>query len=405
MFSIPSAVRRAIALLAQSGHVCYPVGGCVRDLHLGKAPSDWDLCTSALPETMIEVFADYPTFAVGVAHGTVGVMLEGMKLEITTFRADGAYSDARHPDAVSFGVSLEEDLARRDFTVCAMALDGAGETIDLFGGLADLRAGVLRAVGDPDLRFREDALRIMRCLRFAAVLGFEVAADTAAAVHRGKGALARIAHERIDAEWLKLLSGEKAADIIKEYAAVLAVALPQIQEGLTEQGRLSVGLWRMAAAQGLSARFARLLCGMGYDKAVLSTFTMDRSLREDVGFLMQYDASPVPAPKEVHRFLCEIGEGMARRCLPLLWKDKVGGEAALCEAERILSAHLPLTVAALVLRGDEIAARTGARGPEIGALLRALLEAVAMGACENTREGLLRQLTVLGETKKEGTAP
>lgn len=203
MFSLPAPVTQCLNALRRNGFAAHPVGGCVRDLLLGRTPGDWDIATSARPETVVGLFAK--TVPTGLKHGTVTVVLDGMSLEVTTFRSDGGYSDGRHPDTVVFGGSLEQDLARRDFTVNAMALAEDGSVIDPFGGQADLEKRLIRAVGDPDLRFQEDALRMFRAIRFAAQLGFEVEEKTFAAIGRLSDRAQYVSGERIKAEVEKTL--------------------------------------------------------------------------------------------------------------------------------------------------------------------------------------------------------
>ena len=179
----PAQVSAVLTRLEQAGFPAYAVGGCVRDTLLGRTPEDWDVTTAARPEQTAALFAGH-SIPTGLRHGTVTVRQDGLSVEVTTFRTDGPYSDHRRPDAVYFSDSLAEDLCRRDLTVNAMAMDVRGALTDLYGGQDDLRRGVLRCVGDPDRRFGEDALRIMRTLRFSSVLGFTVEERTAPAQHR-----------------------------------------------------------------------------------------------------------------------------------------------------------------------------------------------------------------------------
>ena len=183
---IPDTVQQIISTLNRSGHEAYAVGGCVRDSLLGRVPKDWDVCTSARPEEVIAAFPHHRIHTVGIQHGTVVLPLEGENYEITTFRADGDYSDHRHPDSVSFVSSLREDLARRDFTVNAMACHPELGLQDFFGGQEDLKRGLIRCVGTPQERFEEDGLRILRALRFAARYGFAIESATAQAIHEKK---------------------------------------------------------------------------------------------------------------------------------------------------------------------------------------------------------------------------
>ena len=224
---IPDYVNKIVVRFAAAGRRAYPVGGCVRDTLLGKTPGDWDLTTDAPPQETLALFGDsaYPT---GLKHGTVTVVQNGHSVEITTMRRDGAYLDKRHPESVMFTNSLTEDLARRDFTVNAMALTPDGGVCDPFGGQADLAARVLRCVGSAEERFEEDALRILRLLRFASVLGFSVASGTAEAAHAKRELLRSVAAERVYAELNKLLCGADAARMLLEFPDVLGVVIPEI---------------------------------------------------------------------------------------------------------------------------------------------------------------------------------
>lgn len=223
----PAQVSAILERLEQAGFAAYAVGGCVRDTLLGRVPQDWDVATSARPEQTAALFAgrSIPT---GLQHGTVTVRQEGLSVEVTTFRADGPYSDHRRPDAVYFSDSLAEDLCRRDLTVNAMAMDRRGVLTDLHGGREDLRRGLLRCVGEPDRRFDEDALRIMRTLRFASVLGFTVEERTAAALHRRAPLLGSIAAERLLSEMDRLLCGRYVLPVLLAYPDVLGVFLPEL---------------------------------------------------------------------------------------------------------------------------------------------------------------------------------
>ena len=225
--TIPAPVGEILKTLEAAGYGAWCVGGCVRDALLDRMPGDWDVTTSARPEETMALFAGraVPT---GLRHGTVTVKTEQGGVEITTLRRDGAYRDHRRPETVTFTDSLEEDLRRRDFTINAMAADLQGTLYDPLGGRADLTAKVLRCVGEPDRRFGEDALRILRGLRFAAELGVTVHPDTAVAIHRNRELLRAIAPERIWAELKKLVSGKWAAEVLRAYPDVAGVFWPEI---------------------------------------------------------------------------------------------------------------------------------------------------------------------------------
>ena len=218
---IPAATARAIGILEQHGYAAYLVGGCVRDACRGAQPYDWDIATSALPAEILKVFADFRTIPTGLRHGTVTVRMDGEPLEITTFRSDGVYTDHRRPDGVTFVDDLQADLVRRDFTVNAMAYNPRVGLVDLFGGCDDLEKGILRAVGDPDRRFDEDALRILRALRFAARFGFAIEARTGAAMRRKAHLLACVSRERVFEELKKLLMGAYAGKVLLDYADIV----------------------------------------------------------------------------------------------------------------------------------------------------------------------------------------
>lgn len=208
---LSAGARACLHTLTKAGFAAYPVGGCVRDLLLGRVPGDVDICTSARPE---EVMALFPrAVPTGIQHGTVTVPAEDGNLEITTFRREGGYADARHPDTVAFDVGLTEDLSRRDFTVNAMALTADGAVIDLFGGREDLKNKLIRCVGDPDRRFSEDALRMLRAVRFSAQLDFEIEERTRAALRRSAPLTARVSGERIKAEMEKTLLSSRPEKI------------------------------------------------------------------------------------------------------------------------------------------------------------------------------------------------
>ena len=228
VIKIPPQVNRAIEILQNSGHSAYVVGGAVRDVLMGKTAHDWDITTSALPEETLSAFSDFRTVETGLKHGTVTVIVDGMSLEITTFRIEGDYSDNRHPDKVDFTDKIEDDLSRRDFTVNAIAYSPQKGFADPFDGQSDIRKKIIRCVGNPDKRFGEDALRILRALRFSSVLGFEIDAETAESIRRNYKLLANISVERIFAETSKLLCGKYAGKILREFEDVFFFILPEL---------------------------------------------------------------------------------------------------------------------------------------------------------------------------------
>ncbi len=229
-FPLPGPVLRALTRLDENGFEAYCVGGCVRDYIMGITPHDFDITTDALPEQVIECFTDCRVIETGLKHGTVTVMQDGEPLEITTFRTDGTYSDGRHPDSVFFTRSLEEDLARRDFTVNAMAYSPTRGLVDPFGGKKHIEQKIICCVGEPDRRFGEDALRILRSLRFSSVLGFEIAADTAKSAIEKAPTLNKISGERIYSELVKLLCGDGAERVLCDFREIFAVIIPPLSD-------------------------------------------------------------------------------------------------------------------------------------------------------------------------------
>ena len=225
---VPVDVKNIIETLEANGYEAYAVGGCVRDTLLFRMPGDWDITTSALPQQTKELFKDYKTIDTGLKHGTLTVLINHMPFEVTTYRIDGEYGDNRHPKSVEFTKSLENDLARRDFTINALAYNPSAGLVDLYDGQAHIYNSIIKTVGNPDQRFNEDGLRIMRALRFSAVLGFQIEKETAEAIHRNKELLKNISAERLAVELTKLVCGKNAFNVLMEYADVLSVFIPEI---------------------------------------------------------------------------------------------------------------------------------------------------------------------------------
>lgn len=226
--NIPENVKKAIKILNSNGFSAYVVGGCVRDNIMGKVPHDWDITTDAAPLNIKNAFSNFKTFDTGIKYGTVSVIVDGETLEITTFRDEKIYSDHRAPDEVNFVGSLEEDLKRRDFTINALCTSGE-DIIDLFGGINDINNKTIRAIGNPDERFCEDALRILRALRFSSVLGFEIEEKTKKSIFKNRWLLRYVSRERIRDELLKLLSGKNAKSVLLDYKEIIAVIVPEVR--------------------------------------------------------------------------------------------------------------------------------------------------------------------------------
>ena len=395
----PPAVCHAIQALEQAGFCAYAVGGCVRDSLLGRPPQDWDLATSARPEQVRACFAGRRMIETGVQHGTLTVVLEDMPLEVTTFRGESAYRDHRHPDSVTFGTCLEEDLARRDFTINAMACRPAGPVIDPFGGQEDLKTKSLRCVGEPSRRFEEDALRIMRALRFAAALGFLLEEKTALALKNQAGLLRYVAAERLARELDGLLAGVLAPQVIWAYKEVMELLLPEIHPLLQEARWDQVA--RALAAQGDHIqKLGALLAWLGEPscRAALTRLRYDRSTIENVCLLAREVSSvPPPSPPEVLRLLHRAGAENARR-LAALWGAP--GEAVGRLLQELLQCGACYSLRQLAVTGADLAGLGAPPGPGMGALLRRLLEQVMDGALPNEKKALLAAAAVFIKPEK-----
>lgn len=224
----PEKILKAIALLESKGYSAYAVGGCVRDSIMGRTPNDWDMTTSATPAETRAVFKNFRTIATGIKHGTVTVIIDSEPVEITTMRVDGKYSDNRHPESVSFTKKIEDDLSRRDFTVNAMAYNPQTGIVDPFGGQNDIKSKTIRCVGNPDTRFNEDALRILRAIRFSSVLGFDIDEKTSQSITNNRSLLQNISKERIRVELIKMLCGQNTEKILTDYKSVIFEIIPEL---------------------------------------------------------------------------------------------------------------------------------------------------------------------------------
>lgn len=225
-------VDEILERLENCGYEAYTVGGCVRDAIMGRSAHDTDITTNAVPEQVMEAFSGYKVIPTGLKHGTVTILKNGVPYEITTYRIDGEYKDSRRPESVEFTASLTEDLARRDFTMNAIAMDRHGNIADPFCGQADIENKIIRCVGDPEQRFTEDALRIIRAVRFASQLGFTIEEKTAEAVHSMRARLKNISAERIRSELDKLLCGKNCIDVLLEYSDIITTIIPEFEPSI-----------------------------------------------------------------------------------------------------------------------------------------------------------------------------
>lgn len=380
---LPEYVRRLMALLEASGEEAYVVGGGLRDALLGKEPSDYDLATSASPERMCEIFSDFRTVGSGLKHGTLTVICDRHPIEITTFRVDGSYTDSRHPDSVSFTRSIEEDLARRDFTVNAMAYNERRGLIDLYGGREDLRDGVIRAVGDPERRFQEDALRILRAFRFSALLGFDIDAPTLAAAEKCRGGLDNIARERIGSEFLKLICAphpERPLLLMRE-CGVLSAALLDYQPDVA----LIEALAKMPDEVGARLGFLLVDCDACAARDIIASLRCSNRQKQDALALRENARYRVATRRDAARLCSLMRDGAYSAALASVLLG-VSDENA---TELVLRNAAPRSVDELAIGGRELCA-LGARGRQVGELLSYMLERTADDPSLNREDALLK---------------
>ena len=412
--AVPANVRAVCATLTEAGYQAVTVGGAVRDALLGRAPGDWDVATSAHPEQVLELFRH--TIPTGLQHGTVTVVTgKGVEshVEVTTFRGEGAYSDARRPDHVVFGVPLVEDLARRDLVVNAIAYDPAkDQLIDPFHGREDLAARVLRAVGDPVARFTEDGLRVMRAVRFAAKLEFALDPATETGIAAALPSLAKVSRERISDELRKLLAAREPSRglVVAARVGIIETILPAL--AMNETDHEGIAAWaarvdRATPATRLAALFAPL-ARRSLDE--VSARHLDRDVQTEVaGIAKALKFSNAEAdvagalvgvahaprwppwnPAEVRRILAELDPTLRPLAIELWATDANAG--LVTEATRVLGAREPLDIGALAIRGKDLIEQAHlAPGPAIGRILALLLVRVLDDPDANTREALLEQ--------------
>ena len=406
----------------------------MRDSLLGKTPNDWDITTSAKPEDMKSVFADFHCIDTGIKHGTVTVVIDGEPLEITTFRLDGEYEDNRHPKSVTFTSDLGADLGRRDFTVNAMAYSKMTGTVDLFGGQNDLKNGIIRCVGDPDRRFNEDALRILRALRFASALDFEIEEKTAQSLLKNRALLGNISEERIAKELLKLVCGKGAKRILTDFAPVLFEILPELQpmyKNSHDNPHHCYDIYEhtLIAVESIdpepTLRFAMLLhdCGKpavkkfdengvahfyGHQRIsaeisaqILARLKVSNKFRDEILFLVSnHDRWELYENTEkMPRYLSKFGLDGVLNLLKVMRADVLAQSpeyryrldqiADAEETAKNLAAQKPcLSLSELQINGRTLMDIGIPQGRKLGAVLAQLLDEVIDGVTKNTQEAL-----------------
>ncbi len=388
--TLPKDVLTLMATLARAGHRAYAVGGCVRDALRGAMPDDWDLCTDALPDEVAACFPAERVLPTGIQHGTVTVLIDHRPYEITTFRVDGTYRDHRRPDSVRFVCDLHADLGRRDFTINAMAYHPDEGLIDPFGGQADLHARVVRCVGAPWLRFGEDALRILRALRFAAVLGFTLDKPTAQAAQKRCASLRHVAVERVRVELDKLLCGADAAPVLRKFPDIVHTIAPQLCCKAPDWAARTDTLAQLPSQ--LPLRLAALLVGVDSEQvaAYFASLRYDARTAEATQTILAAHALPLTgdAPTLLNA-LRRTNPNAVRGALLLCGAQ--GAEVAEAQAllERLLLDGACYRAAQLAVGGKDLLALGISPGPEVGRILSTLLDAVIAGEVVNEKSALL----------------
>lgn len=430
MIQIPEHALTVVERLERYGYEAYVVGGCVRDSLLGRSPKDWDVCTNALPEEVLRVFRRFHVIKTGLQHGTVTVMVSHQPVEVTTFRIDGAYTDNRHPDSVNFVSRVEEDLARRDFTINAMAYNPTRGLVDAFGGQEDLRAGIIRCVGEPDARFNEDGLRILRALRFAARYNFGIETETAFSIHRNRHLLENVSVERIFAELKGILVGEGVLGMMQAFPDVFAVIIPELAPAIGFDQRnphhcYDVWTHIAHAVQAGPADEVLRLALLLHDIAKPATYTLGEdgkghfydhgqvgadmardillhlksdtaTLQNVVTLVREHDrVLPTTAPG-MRRLIGKLGVGTLQQLLSIKQADmsaqstheREQKQATLREArlllEDVLDEAPAFTVSDLAITGRDLIALGVKPGPAMGNILKTLLSEVQDELLDNT---------------------
>ena len=393
-FPLDPGAAALLTRLHAAGHAAYAVGGCVRDSLLGQTPHDWDLCTSATPEQVLELFGEAHCIPTGLQHGTVTVKHGGELYEITTFRTEGAYSDGRHPDHVAFVPDVKEDLARRDFTINAMAYNAEEGLIDPFGGQSDLAVGIVRAVGEPQRRFEEDALRILRLYRFAARFGFAIDPATGQAARALCRHLDCVSEERIAEELSRLLAAPAPGAYLE--AEVLAVIFPELDAAeLPESRRILDAL--EPGMEHVPVRLAALLCPLGEAgaRAALKRLKCSNALTGTVATLVREAAAGMPGAAltlTARRFLSRYDlatiTDLTALCSARHPEQAEAFAALRQEAARLVETNACCRINQLAVNGRDLMDAGIRPGPGLRRVLDALLEQVLTGQLPNEKAAL-----------------
>jgi len=444
--NVPEEVKTIIKRLNSQGFSAYVVGGCVRDSILNKKPQDWDISSSAKPEQVKEIFYDMGVIETGIKHGTVSVIINHNPYEVTTFRCDGEYKDNRRPDTVTFVSDIDIDLSRRDFTINALACgcEDSSEVIDLFGGIEDIKNGIVRCVGEPEKRFSEDALRILRALRFASVLGFDIDNKTSIAIHKQRDLLKNISVERIMSEFKQLVCGINAVIIIREFRDVIEIFIPEITamfEFNQNTPYHCYDVWEHTLHSvemiepEVDLRFTMLFHDIGKPKVyseeilengntlghfyahakyseeiaakILNRLKSDNRLLHDVRNLVRMHGDQIPLSKSgIKRKLNKIGVELFRKLLKVKRADVLAQSPGLADErikalkdieilfDEIISEEECFKIKDLKINGKDLI-ELGFSGCEIGQTLKIILDAVVDGKIDNDRDKILEFIKMI----------
>ncbi len=437
MINIPQKCRFIFEILEGNGYECFAVGGCVRDALMGKEPADWDFTTNALPDDILRCFSGFKTIEVGKKFGTIAVVINNECFEITTYRIDGMYSDSRHPDSVEFSSSIAEDLSRRDFTINSLAFSPKFGLVDPYGGFNDIKNRIIRCTGEPQRRFSEDALRILRALRFSSGFQFQIEEHTKKAIFECMDGLRLVHPNRLRKEFTGVLAGNPQ-NILLEYRDILAVIIPEIKPMFDlpqNNPHHCYDVWKhtaVALSHAAPSDVLRLAVffhdigkpcvkttdDLGIDhfkkhqiysveitNRVLSRFCYPKSVISDVCTLVRYhDERFRNLSVDIKRMLGKVTEPLFNDLLLISYADIMAQsdykrdeklayrEKVISESRRIIDADECYSLRQLALKGDDLIS-LGYKGKEIGIILNTLLKMVIKGTAENTKESLINSIS------------
>ncbi|MDR2590929.1 MAG: CCA tRNA nucleotidyltransferase [Oscillospiraceae bacterium] len=428
--NIPKKVLFIINTLEKEAYEAYAVGGCIRDSIIGDTPKDWDICTSALPEQVKKCFKKYHVIETGLKHGTVTLMINRKPYEITTFRIDGDYSNNRHPDKVNFVRVLKDDLSRRDFTINSMAYNPTVGLVDYFNGVSDIKNRIIRCVGDANKRFQEDALRIMRAIRFASVLGFDIETETSNAIDVNKELLQNIAVERISVELNKLLTGINASKILLSFSSIIEEIIPELKPMIkfNENNPNIFNTWKhtIKSIQNIPEKVDLRLTMLLHDirkpennstdgnkkhqqesseaaRKTLKRLKYDNKTIKMVKTLILYfDENIQPDNIHVKRWLFNIGEETFRKLLIVKRADITSQEeinnkelenldVVSLVLAKIVEQNQCYSLNTLAINGKDLMDIGVPKGEEIGEILNQLLDLVINEKIKNDKQQLLKE--------------